>query len=153
MAKPNNNNKQRQNNDYFTKNIKQQGENFIGRKTATELQKDAIFIFRDIAKGNIDISKYGCYFEDDTFLTNCIIAANAKLIYSTISRDGVQALIEKNNMYGVADPVVYTVLQNHINTVTAYGIILANLTAIQNTNDINYLYVMANQLKQYRFNI
>lgn len=147
----NNQNNKKKNNDYFSRNIKQKGENFIGIMTTLEIQRDAIRIFRDIAKGAVDLDAYSHYFEDTTFLDNCILAAEAKLKYHSINADANERSIFQDQQNGLCvDPMRITVAQNERNKATAYNIVRNSLLAVKFSNDTSNLYVMANQLRPYR---
>lgn len=153
MAKPNLNNNKKQNNDYFSKSIQQKGAGFIECKNALEIQRDAIKVFRDIARGNINFEKYGEYFLQDVFLSNLIIAANSKLISESIKRDGVNLLISQMSQTGANCDMQLIVLQDLINKTQAYQIILNNLTALQQSGDVNWLYTLSAQISSYKYDI
>ena len=56
-------NQYRQNNrkqdNYFTRSIQKKGLNFMSLKSSSEFEVDAIRVFRDLARGNINIDEYG----------------------------------------------------------------------------------------------
>lgn len=150
MAQKNNNQKKRQN-DYFSQNIQQYGENFLQYKNARELEIDSIKVFRGLARGSINIDRYGCYFLDPQFLNACIQAAYSKLVYYTVSFNGVNLLKDSIFASGnTPDPNIIMVLDNHKKCSEAYNIILSNLYNIKNTGDVNYLVCLANSLSDYR---
>lgn len=142
-----NNKKQRPN--YFQQNIQRLGENFLNTKNANELEVDSIRIFRDIARGNIDVERDGKYFLNTQFLECCITGASLKLNMHTINHNGVTLLVANGNN----DPMTLAVLNNNKRCMEAYTIIYTNLNNIKITQDPNYLSVMANNLRNYRNNI
>lgn len=150
MAQKNNNQKKKQN-DYFSQSIQQYGENFLQYKNARDLEMDSIKVFRGLARGNINIDRYGCYFLEPQFLNACIQAAYSKLVYFNISFSGVNyykdAIFASGN---TPDPNIIMVLDHHKKCSEAYKIILDNLNNIRSTGDINYLVCLANSLSDYR---
>lgn len=146
-----NNNQKKKGNDYFTQSIQQYGENFLQYKNARDLEMDAIKVFRGLARGNINIDRYGCYFLEPQFLNACVQAAYSKLTYFKISYDGVNLL--KDNIFAsgrTPDPNIIMILDHHKKSAEAYNIILTGLYNIRNTNDINYLFCLANSLSDYK---
>ena len=79
-----NNSKQ---NNYFTTMIQRYNGNvdFILFLKPEQIQKSAKErIFREMARGQIDYSQFGIYFQNGKFLENLIVAANDELINSQI---------------------------------------------------------------------
>lgn len=146
-----NNNQKKKGNDYFTQSIQQYGENFLQYKNARDLEMDAIKVFRGLARGNINIDRYGCYFLEPQFLNACVQAAYSKYVYFKISQDGVNLLNDTIYASGVTpDPNIIMILDHHKKSAEAYNIILAGLNNIRTTNDINYLFCLANSLSDYK---
>lgn len=151
--KPNNNNN-RKRNSYFSTNIQQKGENFLEQKNAQQLQNDAIRIFRDLARGNVDLEKYGEYFLDPMMIDACIIAATNKVMYHTISYNGVNYMINYlNSMMQAVDPNIIMVSEDHRKSMEVYTIILQNMQCIAQTKDLNYLPALINNISRFRQNI
>lgn len=150
MAIKNNNNKKK-GNDYFSQAIQQYGENFLAYKTARDLEMDAVKIFRGLARGNINIDRYGCYFLDQQLMHACIQTAYSKLTLFGISYDGVNMLKDSIFASGqTPDTNIITILDYHKKCAEAYRIIYNGLINVSNTGDINYLICMANSLADYR---
>lgn len=150
MAQKNNNQKKKQN-DYFSQNIQQYGENFLQYKNARDLEMDSIKVFRGLARGNINIDRYGCYFLDPQFLNACIQTAYSKKVYFGISYDGVNYYKDAIFASGYTpDPNIIMILDHHKKCLEAYTIIYDNLQNIRNTGDVNYLVCLANSLADYR---
>lgn len=144
MAKKNNN----QRRSYFKEQQQKFGEDFIERKTAQDIQRDAVRIFRDIANGRINVQTDQEFFRNRQFLENCIAAAQSQYTEANINYQGTSMLLGYSN-----HPLVSQVVENNLRRRDAYAIILNGLTAIKMTGDVQYLYIMRSQLKDYRFNI
>lgn len=146
-----NNNQKKKGNDYFTQSIQQYGENFLQYKNARDLEMDAIKVFRGLARGNINIDRYGCYFLEPQFLNACVQAAYSKWTYFKISYEGVNLL--KDNIFAsgmTPDPNIIMILDHHKKSAEAYNIILAGLNNIRSTGDINYIFCLANNLSDFK---
>lgn len=151
MAIKNNNNNKKKNNDYFSQSIQQYGENFLAYKNARDLEMDAIKIFRGLARGNINIDRYGCYFLDQQLMQACLTTAYSKLMLFRISFDGVSLLNDKIFASGqTPDVSVITIMDYHKKSKEAYEILYNGLLNTSNTGDINYLLCMTNLLNDYR---
>ena len=135
--------------NYFQQNVQKFGENFISRKNPAELELDAIRIFRDIARGNIDVQKDGPYFLDTQFLESCLTAANLKLNLHTTNYNGVLMLVNNN----LGSSMTMSILEYNKRCMEAYTIIYNHLMNIKATKDINYLTTMVGNLRNYRNNI
>lgn len=135
--------------NYFQQNIQKFGENFIGQKNAGELEMDAIRVFRDIARGNIDVERDGKYFLNPQFLECCITSASLKLSLYTTQYNGVLMLV--NN--GTTDQTTISILEYNKRCMEAYTFIYNHLNNIKVTGDPNYLITMSNNLRNYRNNI
>jgi hypothetical protein len=136
-------------NNFFTQNIDRYGENFLDYINARAIQNASINIFRGIAKGKINLDKYGHYFTFNQFLEPCIESARAKYLLYSVSYRGVECLIRS----GISSADVVSVLDYHKRCFEAYSIILQELNNIKVDKDVSHLYIMANKLSQYRFNI
>lgn len=135
--------------NYFQQNIQKFGPDFLKAKNADVLQTDAIRIFRDIARGNVNIEVDGPYFLDPQFMESCITAATLKLSLHTINYNGVLGLVNS----GINDPMTLKVLDYNKRSMEGYNIILTHLNNIRSSGDPNYLMSMASNLHNYRFNI
>lgn len=152
MGKPNNTKKQNNNNNnYFSRNIQQNGVGFIQLKNAQDIQREALKIFRDIARGNIDFEKYGNYFLDPIFLDNLLIACQSKLTVETILRDGVTMLYNSQIQMQQPCDITSMVLQDQLQKVEAYTCILQCLTSLKMSKDTAWLYTLSAQLSGYKY--
>lgn len=149
-GRPQHNNKKRVNN-YFTQNIQQYGENFLQLKNARELEMDAIKVFRNLARENVDLNSHGHYFLNQDFLNACLTAAYSKWTYFTISFNGVNCLVDSILKQGqTPDPNILTILDHHRKSAEAYNIIYNGLINIQNSNSVSYLVVLVNSVSPFR---
>jgi len=135
-------------NNFFTQNIERYGENFLDFINARDIQNQSINIFRSIAKGRINIDKYGHYFTFSQFLEPCIESAKMKYMLYSIS---YQALCYYSN--SVTNAQVISILDYHQKCFEAYSIILQELTNIKVDKDISHLYIMASNLSRYKYNL
>lgn len=139
-------------NNYFTRNIKDKGNDFVYMKTAKDLEYDAPTVFRDIAKGRVDINKFGGYFLCPQFMESMLKVAHEKYMYHIISFNGVNMMItEYMNKGQMVDKVVIEVNENHKRLSEAYSIIYQTLMYVRTTQDITNLYILPSQLSIYKF--
>lgn len=141
MGFNNNNNK-----NYFTDNISRFGEDFLKQKNPKNLDMDAIRVFRDLAKGKIEIEKYGKYFLDDTFIDALIKKADENFALYDISYKGVSLIPNK-------DSYVQSVLTKHGRSSQAYKIILKYLYDVKELKNYKYLYGLVSNINQFRFDL
>ena len=156
MAKPMNNKKgnNKGQSNYFTQNIRERGEDFIQFKNSRDLKNDALKIFRELARGQVDIAKHGKYFLNPQFLTSCAQAAQEKYMYHDISRAGVDMYINQVMNNGIMpDSVVIGVKEDHKRKAEAYGLIYESLCRLSYSYDLNDLYVLVNKLQNYKYNL
>lgn len=154
MAKPNNKKGNKNQNNYFIQNIREKGKDFIHYKNPRELQNDALKIFRELARGQINIEDHGMYFLDPQFLASCVYAAESKYQYHAISQTGVDMYITQiMNSGSMPDSIVVGVKEDHKRKAEAYGLIYQSLCSISYTYDINSLYVLVSKLQNYKYNL
>lgn len=146
MAGPNNKGKNQ--NNYFTQQIKQNGENFINLKDARQLKQDSLRIFRDIAKGKIDPEKEGQLLLNPELIEAAILASEEKYLFHQVSRDGVSLLIFTNNN-NVSDEV-RAVHDFHSKATEGYKLILDCFYNLKYTGNVNHLYAATNLLRKFR---
>lgn len=133
--------------NYFKNNIERMGEEFLSFKNSSDFKREAPIIFRQIATKKIDLESYGHFFLEKQFLQSCIDSAIEKARFHGASADGLQALISMSISRGVYyDPYYDEVLRQHINTSNAYNTVYSFLINLKNTQDLNYLYAMADTL-------
>lgn len=140
-----NHNRPKQNN-YFERNIKNLGPNFLQTKNAMNLQFEAIMMFRDLVRGRIDVREYEEYFRDPQFLDSCIHAASQKQTFYSISFAGVSLYANQ----GSSDPMILAVLDYHQKAAAGYQLLHQGLEAFKLTGQIELLLPIAGQLRNYR---
>lgn len=142
-------NNKKKNNDYFSQNIQKNGDDFLRMKNSKDIDFESSKIFRDLAKGNIDIEKYGHYFLEKQFNLSLQSAAYKKAIY----------------YYNIWNAINYYITQPHIptdqnmmetyNTIKskcdAYNIINNGLINLYNNGNLNELYVLIRNLSQFKY--
>lgn len=154
--KPNNKkgNNNKQQNNYFTQGIRERGENFIQYKSPRDLQNDALKVFREIARGQVDLQKYGEYFLVPQFLESCLQAAWNKFSFHSISASGVDMLISNYMNQGIMpDDHVIGVKEQHKRTAEAYSIIYHSLCNLRITGELGNLFVLVSKLQNYKYNL
>lgn len=142
MAKQNQKKKSRP--SWFQRQIERGGEEFLMRKPPLDIQKEALNIVRDIARGNITEKDFK-YLFTTKILSNVRLAIFSKYIeYHTYNSaitmclnipNGIQ-ILEQN--YGVAGENLQKVFNNTNNLYTAYGLILQSIDSM--TAAINIVY-------------
>lgn len=147
MARQNN----KMSNNYFTQQIQRNGVNFLDGVRDDNLLRDAVRIFRDLARGNINIDQYGDYFSHPRLLNAAITASYSKFTYHSISHAGVAELLQKNT---IPYPSAPTVLNAHSRSAQGYKLIFDAMTAIANTGQYNeILKTLVNNLNNYRYDL
>lgn len=147
MAKGNNS----KGKDFFSQSKKLYGEEFLNYMNARDLQFKATQVFRQLARGQVDVIENGKYFLQPQFLEACIVAANSKYTLHSISRDGVQMLINSliaQNMKVSND--MNSVFDFHTRATEAYGCILNTLNIINTMGNTDSLIPLVQSLSNYR---
>jgi len=85
-------NQKENSNNFFARNIRENGEDFLDNLTSDQIQIFAINVFRDMVKGKIDITKYVKYLCDDRIIDNFAITANMKYELFKVSYEGMCSL-------------------------------------------------------------
>ena len=143
-----NNNKKKRTN-YFQQNIDRAGPNFMEGYPLDRMRMDAVKVFRELARGNIDIDIYGKYFYNDNFIEACITTAEIKYNFHLVSAMGVERLIRDN----VQGKNIFDVYEFHNNACNAYYIIMSSFVEFKRTRDINVINTLVLNLTKYRYNI
>ena len=149
MAPKFQNNRNQNQNNFFTKAIQRYGENFTERMNAQEMKNGAIQLFREIARGRIDSSKYGHYFLDTQFMETCLAEAVEKLNFHAINYQGLNWFINTNG----ATNMHLVVLEQNRRSVCAYDAIVKCLVNIKATGDTSHLCALGNMLRNFRNSI
>jgi len=149
--KPGQFNKPRNNNNWFKTSAQKFGPDFLRTMNADLMQRGAASLFRDLARGNINVEEHGNYFLDQQLLDNCIIAASTKFTLHSVNYAGVNMLVAASAQ--PPDPSVYAVLEHNKKSAAAYDVIVKGLTALHITRDLGHLVVMIANLRDFRYNI
>ena len=140
------NNKKKARENYFQQNINRAGPDFLETMPLDKLKLDVVRVFRDLARGNIDIDKYGKYFAEPKFLEACIITADTKYNFHAVSAAGVGELL-RQNMQGIN---TYPIYEFHNNAANAYKIISSSLVEFRNVGNNVILNDLVFSLAKYR---
>lgn len=138
--------KKRNNNNYFTREINNNGVLFLDKKNAKDLQLDAVKIFRDISRGRIDIREYSTYLIDLRLVEAAIIVAKSKYMLHNISALGVDRL---RSTMTTPDTDIEVVYNFHYQASKAYYIILNSFMAVREYKVIDPIINLAGQLASF----
>lgn len=142
-------NKGKKRENFFQQNINRLGPNFLDSYPLDKLKLDVVKVFRELARGNIDIDTYGKYFYNPKFLESCISTAAQKNHFHQVSAEGVYQLILQNaQIYNLND-----IFEQHKNTANAYGLILMKLEEFKKFGDLICLHELVLNLAKYRYYI
>ena len=148
--KPNNNQNKRRSPNYFKMNEQQFGPDFMKRKTALDIQKDAKKIFIDMTFANIDLEKDVYYFLDPNFLHSLLQVAKDNYEYHAFTLAGMQQLIMQSGANQIESAFI-AVMDRHRFVAEAYMIIISHITNILNNQGAKInLCNLVNALQLYR---
>lgn len=154
---------------WFQKQVERDGEQFLLRKTPSDIQREAFNIIRDISRGNISPRDFK-YLFDTKVLSNVRFAVYNKYIESHVydssmafvmqSQGGVQFL---ENNYGVASQNLQKIFNDNRRMLGIYCVILQNLDGAiafvqspyeKSENDYMRVYSsMTSQMSGFKYNI
>ncbi len=152
MAQQPYNNNNRKPNNYFTQQIQKNGVNFLDTARDDNLARDCVRIFRDLARGNIDIGQYGDYFLNPRLISAAISTAYSKQVLYGTCKVGLDLLIN-SPMSDQNYPHAPVIMNSYSRSFEAYSFILENLMALKNTGNIDFLYTLASNINKYRNDI
>ena len=155
---------------WFQKQIEKNGGDFLLRKQPLDIQREALNIVRDIARGNITKKDFEYLFTTKV-LSNIKLAIydkyienhcyNSAISFSMQVPNGIQ-ILETN--YGVTGETIQKIYNSTKNLMTAYCVVLqgidAMLAAIQysypdhNARDYSYMQVYSSaqyQISRFKF--
>ena len=113
------------------------------------MAKEGMKIIRDIAYGNFNIYNSGHIFRNLDFVMATLAEVDKRIFEA-----GLHVTAIEYAYYGTQNQNVLSVLLRDKKTLEAYNIIRENLCAIISTNgDTGFLYVLANKLPKYKYNI
>lgn len=137
----------RQQNNFFSSNIRQNGENFLDKMRPDELKNSVPRIFRDICRGKIDMSVYGPYMAHPTLLNILIsesysVSMESNIIYTCISN----TVSQLNSMGQYADELTLTTQEKYRQKFLAYHLFYTQLCLYRDTYDIMALITLQNNV-------
>lgn len=132
---------------YFDMNVQKDGEDFLDKKSATEIVKDAKRrIFKDMAYGNINYEKYGMYFTEPRFLDQLLIVAEDEM-YNHQTMYQALTLLDQQRP---GDIRIITLCSKENRLATVYGIIYSHLKYVKDTGyNISVLPNLTSQIYQF----
>ena len=134
---------------YFKENVNRFGEDFLGRKSAYDLERDASKIIKDVIHGNVDYAKEGKYFYIPSVFQACITKAYNEWCTANYNYMG-NCLLMQN---GVKDDTLNNVMQYNMRRKDAYAAIWNAFKSFEVTGDLRCLDMLRNQLSKYKQNI
>jgi len=147
----NNRNNNRKRNNYFTQNIQRDGEYFIEKKMIQQLQNDAIRIFRELAKGDIDVNEYYGYLAHPTLSKVLNDAAIYNLIKYTEVLSALDFKIAAMSSYQQQVPQeTINIREEYRCKHEVYNAIYYNIQNFIITKDANFIIAMIDQTRKYR---
>lgn len=137
--------------NYFSQNIQKMGEEFLSFKNSKDFEREAPAIFRQLARRQIDLGKYGHYFLERQFLESCINVANQKVLFHSASANGIYFYIDTMNKANIqVDPYYLVVHKAHSETSQAYSVVYQHLVALRDTENLGHLKALASVLSTNR---
>lgn len=141
-------------NNFFARMKNKHGDNFLDYIKSDELARGTKHVFRELARGQIDLNVYGKYFLDKRVLQSCIDVAFSeydRAYYQTMGLDMLDKYYESNGI--TKDPNFITILMYNRMSLQAYKVIYDGFKQFEVNKNINYLVGIANNLQQYRLAI
>lgn len=116
---------------------------------ARTMGREGMRIIKDIAFGKYNIYNEGHIFRNLEFVTATLAEVDKRVLEASIHVNAIQYAYS-----GTQDPNVLNTLMRDTKTLEAYKLVHDQLAAIIMTNgDTGFLYVLANKLPQYKYNI
>lgn len=138
-------------NNYFTQAVQRGGKDFIETTNIQQLQNDATRIFRDLAKGLIDINQCQDYLMNDRLATVLEQQAHQTYIYNSEIFYSIDYRIRGMEQCGIqVAPYLVSLREEWRLRVIVYQIILQNIQNFRVTKDINYIIAMSAQIASNR---
>lgn len=157
------NKKKQNNNGYFQQNIQRDGEDFLRKKNADDIQRDSKRIIKDLVYNPDDIKKYAQFFMDRNFLMNLYAASEAEMMkrwcvligLTTYQQMAIQQRqpidprcnIDRNIVEARQSYEVYFVIVQQLNNIISY-IDSGYDQTWQYTNILNCLQAMASSISR-----
>lgn len=138
-------------NNYFTQAIQRCGKDFVNTANIQQLQYDAPRIFRDLAKGAVDIAQCQEYLMNERLATVLEQQALQTYIYNSEIFNSIDYRI--NGMAYNQQPVdqyIIALREEWKCRVAVYQIIHYNIQNFRVTKDVNFILAMAAQIANNR---
>ena len=135
---------------FFEGFIRDFGEDFLNKVQPLMIRKKAHLLFRDIAHGNIDITKYGKYFMHEPFVEIMVNESWCKRYAAGNHVNGLN-LIRQMSPSDAAHPQFDLLFKSDMDTFNAYVILNDGLAALANSKDVNYIGVIANNIRPFKY--
>lgn len=140
----NNNNKRNQRPNWFQTQIQNLGEDFLTRKNANDLQRDANRIIKDIGYGNVNINEIAPYFKNSIFTLAIKNAAYDNWCYNYHTANGLLTGLKESNQ--TTDPSLMKVYDIHLKASNAYSFVYKAMENIISLSQMNRDNEIADQL-------
>ena len=150
MAKFNGNGKRRQN--FFSRNIEQYGEDFLSTFNAKQIQNGVMSVFKDMAYGNLEVSKYEPQFLHPNFIEAAITVIDVNLFIHQVHVTSETFLINNDATFRLNERALQVVI-NDRTSLELYTLLRNNMVSIRETRDLRYLTGLPYQLSKYRYNM
>lgn len=140
---------------YFTQQYEAFGENFSNFKTAQDIKKESIRIFRSLADGAIDLEKHTKCFQDPIFVSVLKDVAHEKVLYHYTTQIGLEQIINSRISSGLfVEGFIYENYSQHQRSAECYTLLYQAFSNIQITHDyITALNILMPLLNKYRFSL
>lgn len=137
-------------NNFFSNNIRQNGDNFLDRMKPDEMQRSVQKIFRDICKGKVDMSIYAPYIAHPQLLNILIdeaqsISMEANIIYTCIGN----TISQLNSMGQAADELTTSTREKYRLRFMAYHTFYSQLCIFRDTMNPMVLITLQNNTSGY----
>jgi hypothetical protein len=140
-------------NNYFSQAI-QRNQNFIEETNTTQLERDSLTIFRQLARGDINVNTYFNYLTDDRLLYAMSSTAYKKLNTYSVIYDSISYRIGAFQSAGLPVPVEYQRAQQEYDwKKKVFEIIYTHVEQTRLTKDASNLISMIPEIRVYRFSI
>jgi hypothetical protein len=154
MGKQGNNNKNKSNNNYFTRAAQQGGKDFIETTNIEQLQRDAVKIFRDLAANRIDVQRCQEYLTNDRLAGVLEQQAYITSIYNTEIYNSIDYRIRGMEWnHQIVSSYLMSLRDEWACREAVYQIIYSKLQEFKVTKDVNVILSMIYEIRKNRWYI
>lgn len=135
---------------FFENFIREYGEDFLNKVPPLTLTKKMHMLFKDMAYGNIDLEKHGKYFANPDFVQLICQEASKKRFYHGTHVNGnrmLQIYKPETEQY----PMFPIMCKEDMQSFEAYCIISEQMNNLLNTGNVEYLTVLANNIRPFKY--